>query len=156
MNELDEYEQEVYENPNQPDAPFERDQYIAKRLLSVNKYGTRAISEDTPIANNNPLEMQATRSAARLINRLEHIQKMFNLDLSQLIDFFESDRAITEVTGRGKNMAVGYLTKSNINIQQAEQMIQNYQHEEGYGEEASQSIQEKISQKVKFLKKKEM
>jgi len=144
---------EIY-NQQQTEQPFERDQDIAKALLSIGKYKGRAINEDTPKSNNNPLEMQATRSAARLINRLEHAEKMFKWDLTNLIDFFEGNRAIIEVTGRGKNMAVGFLTKSNINIQQAEQMVRDNQVM--YEEDAQASLRDKIANKIPFLKKKEM
>jgi len=154
MNELDQYEQEIYSNQNQTDAPFEREEDISKHLLGIGKYKGRAINEDSPRANNNPLELQATRSAARVINRLEYAEKRFGWDFTDLIDFFEGTRSITEVTGRGKNMAVGFLTKSNINIQQAEQMVRDNQTD--FQEQAEQSIQEKISSKIPFLKKKEM
>lgn len=145
--------QEVYEDP-QIEQPFEKDQDISRHLLSIAKYKSRAINEDSPRANNNPAELQATRSAARVINRCEYAEKRFGWNLSDLIEFFEGTRAITEVTGRGKNMAVGFLTKSNINIQQAEQMVRENQMD--YQEEAQQSIREKISSKIPFLKKQEM
>jgi hypothetical protein len=98
--------------------------------------------------------MQATRGAARVINRLEYGEKRFGWNLQDAIEFFEGTRNITEVTGRGKNMAVGYLTKSNINIQQQEQMHQAIQ--DGYEQQAEQSIQDKVRSKIPFLKKKEM
>jgi hypothetical protein len=144
---------EVYNEP-QIEQPFEKDQDISRHLLSVAKYKSRAINEDSPRANNNPLELQATRSAARVINRCEYAEKRFGWNLTDLIEFFEGTRAITEVTGRGKNMAVGFLTKSNINIQQAEQMVRENQID--YQEEAEQSIQEKVASKIPFLKKKEL
>jgi len=144
---------EAYTN-QEIETPFEKDQDISRHLLSIAKYKSRAINEDSPRANNNPLELQATRGAARVINRCEYAEKRFGWDLTDLIEFFEGTRGITEVTGRGKNMAVGFLTKSNINIQQAEQMVRENQAE--YQEEAQQSIQDKITSKIPFLKKQEM
>jgi hypothetical protein len=150
---LDQYEEEIY-NQQQADQPFEREEDISKRLLSIEKGKSRAINNNTPIANNNELEMQSTRGAARVINRLEYAEKRLGLNLSDSVEFFEGTRNITETTGRGKNMAVGYLTKSNINIQQQEQMQQAVQ--EGYEQQAEQGIREKIGNKFSFLKKKEM
>ena len=151
----DEIENEVYRQPPQiMDRPFERTEDVAKHLFGVAKYKGRAVNEDSPRANNNPNEMMATRCAARLINRLEYGQKMFKWDFENLIDFFEGDRAITEVTGRGKHMAASYLAKSDINIQQAEQtMTQNNQD---FVEQAELSAREKIESKIPFLKRKEM
>lgn len=150
---LDQYEEEIY-NQQQADQPFEREEDISKRLLSIEKGKSRAINNNSPIANNNPLELQATRGAGRVINRLEYGEKRFGWNLSDAIEFFEGTRNITEVTGRGKNMAVGYLTKSNINIQQAEQLQQ--QNTVEYEQQAEQGIREKIGNKLNFLKKKEM
>lgn len=150
---LDQYEQEIY-NQQQSDQPFEREEDISKHLLSIAKYKSRAINEDSPRANNNPLELQSTRGSARVINRCEYAEKRFGWDLSDIIEFFEGTRGITEVTGRGKNMAVGFLTKSNINIQQAEQMVRENQTD--FQEQAEESIQDKIQSKIPFLKKKEM
>jgi len=153
MNELDTIEQEIYSQ--QPmETPFERDQDISRHLLSIAKYKSRAINEDSPRANNNAAELQATRGAARVINRCEYAEKRFGWDLSDIIDFFDGTRGITDVTGRGKNMAVGFLTKSNINIQQAEQMVRDNQVD--FEGEAQQSIQDKIGGKIPFLKKKEL
>jgi hypothetical protein len=151
---LDQYEEEIYAQQNQQETPFERDQDISRHLLAVGKYKGRSINEDSPRANNNPLELQATRSAARVINRLEYAEKMFGWDFTNLIEFFEGTRAITDVTGRGKHGWVATLTKSNYNIQQAEAFATDVATD--FGEEAEQSIQEKISNKIPFLKKKEM
>ena len=154
-----EFEQEIYGNPQQQlmpiDRPFERDQDIAKHLFGVAKYKGRSVNEDTPRANNNPQELAATRSAARLINKLEYGEKAYNFNFTNVIDFFESDRSITDVTGRGKNFAASYLAKSDINIQQAEQIAaQNLGVD--YSNEAVQSAREKIESKIPFLKRKEM
>ena len=154
MSELDEIEQQIYAQQEQQETPFERDQDISRHLLSIAKYKSRAINEDSPRANNNPGELQATRGAARVINRCEYAEKRFGWDLSDIIDFFDGTRGITDVTGRGKNMAVGFLTKSNINIQQAEQMVRENQLD--FQDEAQQSIQDKIGSKIPFLKKKEL
>ena len=114
----DNLDNEIYNDRLMPmDRPFERTEDVAKHLFGVAKYKGKAVNEDTPRANNNPQEMQATRSAARLINRLEYGEKMFRWDFSNLIEFFEGDRSITDVTGRGKNGMAAYLAKSDINIQ---------------------------------------
>lgn len=137
------------------DRPFERDQDIAKHLFGVAQYKGKAINEDSPRANNNPQELQATRSCARLINRLEYGEKMFKWNFSDLIEFFEGDRSITDVTGRGKNGMASYLAKSDINIQQAEQMASQNMGID-YSDEAVQSARDKLESKIPFLKRKEM
>jgi len=133
--------------------PFERECDVAKHLFSVSKYPGKSVNEDSSRGNNNPLELQAVRGAARLINRLELGEKLFSWNFKNLIDFFEGDRAITDVTGRSKNAAFAYLAKSDINIQQAEQMVANNMD---YGQEAEQSARAKIESKIPFLKRKEM
>jgi len=150
------FEEEMYREQYMPmERPFERDQDIAKHLFGVAKYTGKAVNEDSPRANNNPQELQATRSCARLINRLEYGAKMFKWDFTNLIEFFESDRSITDVTGRGKNGMASYLAKSDINIQQAEQMAsQNIGVD--YSDQAVQSAREKLESKIPFLKRKEM
>ena len=135
------------------DRPFEKEYDIAKHLFSVSKYPGKSINEDSSRGNNNPTELQAVRGAARLINRLELGEKLFDWNFKNIIDFFEGDRAITDVTGRSKNAAFAYLAKSDINIQQAEQMISNNMD---YGQEAVESAREKIGQKIPFLKRKEL
>ena len=150
----DNLDNEIYNDRLMPmDRPFERTEDVAKHLFGVAKYKGKAVNEDTPRANNNPQEMQATRSAARLINRLEYGEKMFRWDFSNLIEFFEGDRSITDVTGRGKNGMAAYLAKSDINIQQAEQMAENNLD---YTQEAEQSVRDKLGSKIPFLKKQEM
>jgi len=153
-DDLDQYENDIYNQPQQQEQPFERDQDISRHLLAIGKYKGRAINEDSPRANNNPLELQSTRSAARVINRLEYAQKRFGWDFTDLIEFFEGTRSITDVTGRGKHGWVATLTKSNYNIQQAEEFAGEVAHD--FGEQAEQSIQEKISNKIPFMKKKEL
>lgn len=133
--------------------PFEREYDIAKHLFSVSKYPGKAINEDSSRGNNNPTELQAVRGSARLINRLELGEKLFNWDFKNIIDFFEGNRAITDVTGRSKNAAFAYLAKSDINIQQAEQMASN---NIDYEQEAVESVRDKIGQRIPFLKKREM
>jgi hypothetical protein len=153
-------DQELYEieteQPPQEEIkmPFEREYDIAKHLLATAKYEGKAINEDSPRANNNPLELQATRCAARLINRLELGQKMYGWDFKHLIPFFEQDRAIIDVTGRGKHGWVSSLTKSNISIQHAEQLSNEISSD--FDQQAEQSITSKIQSRIPFLKSREM
>jgi hypothetical protein len=149
------FEEEIYNDQYyQQDQPFERDQDISKHLLGISKYKGKAINEDSPRANNNPQELQATRCAARLINRLEYGQKTLGFEFETLIEFFEGDRAITDVTSRGKHGWVSTLTKSNYSIQQAEQFAGEIAND--FNQQAEESLRDKISNKIPFLKKREM
>jgi hypothetical protein len=151
--ELQQSQQEYY-SPDQMVKPFERDQDIAQHLLSTAKYKGKAVNEDSTRANNNPDELKASRCAGRLINRLELGAKIYGWEFSNLIDFFEQDRAIIDVPSRGKHGWVSTLTKSNINIQQAEQISERIATD--FGEQAQQSLQDKIRSKLPFLRKQEL
>jgi len=145
--------QEKMLREQQAEKPFERTEDIAQHLFGVDNYPGRSVNKDSTRANNNPTELQAVRGSARIINRLELGEKLFGWNFNNIIEFFEGNRAITDVTGRGKNGMMSYLAKSDINIQQAEQMIIQGQD---YSEEAELSAREKIQTKIPFLKKKEL
>jgi hypothetical protein len=149
---IDELEQEL-EQEAPREKRFERDQDIAQHLFGVEKYPGQSVNKDSARGNNNPLELQAVRGSARIINRLELGEKLFKWDFTNIIEFFEGNRAITDVTGRSKNAAFAYLAKSDINIQQAEQMVTNNMD---YGPEAEASARDKLEKKIPFLKRKEM
>ena len=145
--------EEELENEPRIDKRFERDQDVSQHLFGTDEYPGRAINKDSTRGNNNPTELQAVRGSARLINRLELAEKEFGWNFVNIIDFFEGNRAITDVTGRSKNAAFAYLAKSDINIQQAEQMVAN---SEDFIEQAETSARSKIESKIPFLKKQEM
>jgi len=145
--------QEQIRQEDQMERPFERDQDVSQHLFGTDKYPGRAINKDSARGNNNPTEIQAVRGSARIINRLELGEKLFGWTFTNIIDFFEGNRAITDVTGRSKNAAFAYLAKSDINIQQAEQMVASSQD---YVEQAEVSARDKIESKIPFLKRKEI
>ena len=152
----EEYEnsiQAVYDEPIL-EAPFEREQDTHRHLLKIDKYNSKAINEDSPRAMLNPKEMQSTRTTGRVINRIEYGQKMFGWNLEHLIEFFEGNRGITEVTSRGKYGWVDTIVTSNYSPQQAQQYTE--QVVQDYEEPAKQSAVENVRSKIPFLKKKEM
>lgn len=151
---LEEFEQQIYSQQQPIEPPFERDQDTYKHLLGVDNYNSKSVNKDSPRAMLNPREMQATRVAARVINRIEYGQKRFGWDLHELIEFFEGNRGITEVTSRSKFGWVGKIVTANYSPSQADQYTQEVI--EDYEEPAKQSAMENIRSKIPFLKKKEM
>ncbi len=85
---LEELQQQIADE-QEFEKPFERDQDIAQHLFGVDKYPGRSVNKDSTRANNNPTELQAVRGSARIINRLELGQKLFNWDFNNIIEFFE-------------------------------------------------------------------
>jgi hypothetical protein len=145
--------QAVYDEPIL-EAPFERDQDTYKHLLGVDKYNSRAVNKDSPRAMLNPKEMQATRIAGRVINRIEYGEKMFGWKLGNLIEFFEGNRGITDVTSRGKFGWVSKIVTANYSPTQSDQYTQEVITD--YEEPAKQSALDNVRNSIPFLKKKEM
>jgi hypothetical protein len=151
--EYEESIQAVYNEPEQ-EAPFEKEQDTHKHLLGIDTYNSKAVNKDSPRAMLNPKEMQSTRVAGRVINRIEYGQKMFGWKLEHLIEFFEGNRGITDVTSRGKFGYISQLVTNNYSQQQAEQFTQ--QVIQDYEEPAKQSALDNVRSAIPFLQKKEM
>jgi hypothetical protein len=156
MYEEDYLEDGVNELQPRTDRPFETQEDVAKHLSEIEDYNNKAINKDSGRANNSPDELKAVRANAKLINKLLLGQKMFgwNFEENGLIDYFTSNRAITEVTSRSKHGWMPTLLKSNYNIQQYEDYSR--QIESDFSDDVQQSVRDKISNKVPLLKRQEL
>lgn len=137
------------------DRPFEREEDVAKHLSEIEDYNNPSINKDSGRANNSPDELRAVRANAKVINKLKLGEKLYGWDFESngLIDFFISNRGITEVTSRSKHGWMPTLLKSSYNIQQSEVFAREI--EKDFSDSAQESIRDKIRNKVPLLQKQE-
>ena len=146
------YDEQSEQIPNMFDSP----EQISKHLLDVNEYKSNAVNHDSARANLNFDELRGSRAEGALILELEEAEKICGWDLSTQKNKSFGSLGILNVTSRSKNGWASVLAKTDkhINTQTAEQYAEDIDTE--FNDEVSQSIGDKIQNKVPFLKKKEL
>jgi len=154
------YEMFQRERAKMPEV-FESPEAISKALLETDRYQTMAINTDSTKGNLNPKELRQVRADGGVILEIEEAEgmaQMNGINLDMMITKIKTNghQGLLNTTSRSKSGWVSVLAKTDkhINIQSMEQYASDIS--DGFNEQVSQSIGDKLRNNLPFLKKKEM
>jgi len=154
------YEMFQRERAKMPEV-FESPEAISKALLETDRYQTMAINTDSTKGNLNPKELRQVRADGGVILEIEEAEgmaQMNGINLDMMITKIKTNghQGLLNTTSRSKSGWVSVLAKTDkhINIQSMEQYASDIS--DGFNEQVSQSVGDKLRNNLPFLKKKEM
>lgn len=146
---------EDYQNQEMPNM-FESPESIARHILEVKKSKGGVIDQDSARANLNPNEMRSVRANGDLVSDLEYAEKVCGWNLSEAKDYLREKLATTNVPSRSKNGFAVVLSKTDRRISPQEGQQFAGEISSDFEEQVEESLAEKVTSKIPFLKKREL